>query len=304
MTAAFKAKVIPGQAINSLMGKGKIPMGKTDIARLRQELPDLLTTIPGLKKKTANEWSGPCPFCGGKDRFTVFLDSGRYMCRQCTPKGGDKLDFYCKKENNDMKGLAAKYLSETSFSSTRERHTKDYTYLSADGTPFMEVSRYDKPNGEKRYHPKRSDGKKVAGMKDHIPYNLPEVIKADLVFVPEGEKCCDALKELGLTATTNPGGAGLWQDNLNQYFKDKDVIVLPDNDKPGHEHTKKIIKGITGIAKSIKIINLPGLPKAGDIFDWLEAGGTKDQLLELVEQEAELETGPVACNSISNSYMQ
>ena len=41
-----------------------------------------------LKKATANEYVGMCPFCsGGNDRFHVFVDRGNYWCRQCDVKG-------------------------------------------------------------------------------------------------------------------------------------------------------------------------------------------------------------------------
>ena len=41
-----------------------------------------------LKKKTANEYVGLCPFCNaGEDRFVVFLDRSNYWCRQCDAKG-------------------------------------------------------------------------------------------------------------------------------------------------------------------------------------------------------------------------
>ena len=41
-----------------------------------------------LRKATANEYVGPCPFCNtGNDRFHVFLDRGNYWCRQCDAKG-------------------------------------------------------------------------------------------------------------------------------------------------------------------------------------------------------------------------
>lgn len=29
------------------------------------------------------EWAGPCPFCGGRDRFRVWADLGRWSCRGC-----------------------------------------------------------------------------------------------------------------------------------------------------------------------------------------------------------------------------
>ena len=39
------------------------------------------------KKKTSNEYGGPCPFCGGNDRFIVFAEENKYWCRQCGAKG-------------------------------------------------------------------------------------------------------------------------------------------------------------------------------------------------------------------------
>ena len=49
------------------------------------------------KHKTGGEFCGPCPWCGGKDRFTLFTGQGaeslgRYWCRQCG-KGGDSIQF-------------------------------------------------------------------------------------------------------------------------------------------------------------------------------------------------------------------
>ncbi|RJR47692.1 MAG: toprim domain-containing protein [Desulfobacteraceae bacterium] len=43
-----------------------------------------------LKKKTANEFSCPCPFCGGDDRFCVWPEKNRAQCiRGCGWKGDD-----------------------------------------------------------------------------------------------------------------------------------------------------------------------------------------------------------------------
>lgn len=83
------------------------------IQELKKALVPIPDAVPSLKSKTANELAGPCPWCGGTDRFVVFLDSSRFMCRQCTPKGGDVIDFYCKHEGADIKGLAARYLNSS-----------------------------------------------------------------------------------------------------------------------------------------------------------------------------------------------
>lgn len=57
------------------------------------------------KPKTPGELCGPCPFCGGKDRFTLFTRQGteglgRFWCRQCG-KGGDAIQFL-----RDVEGLS------------------------------------------------------------------------------------------------------------------------------------------------------------------------------------------------------
>ncbi len=48
-----------------------------------------LTTQDGLTptRKGADEFCSPCPACGGRDRFIVHPDAGRYWCRGCGIKG-------------------------------------------------------------------------------------------------------------------------------------------------------------------------------------------------------------------------
>lgn len=39
-----------------------------------------------LHRQSSDEWCGPCPKCGGEDRFIVFVE-GNFWCRQCDYKG-------------------------------------------------------------------------------------------------------------------------------------------------------------------------------------------------------------------------
>ena len=48
--------------------------------------------IAGLKQKTAKEWAGPCPECGGTDRFIVWTEKEGWHCRGCN-KSGDAIEF-------------------------------------------------------------------------------------------------------------------------------------------------------------------------------------------------------------------
>ena len=48
----------------------------------------ILDVIPTpLTRVSPDEWHGPCPKCGGTDRFIVWPKDGRYWCRQCGAKG-------------------------------------------------------------------------------------------------------------------------------------------------------------------------------------------------------------------------
>jgi hypothetical protein len=154
-----------------------------------------------------------------------------------------------------------------------------------------------------RYHPKdfrqrRPDGKggwawDLRGV-ERLLYRLPELVNADPsapVFVCEGEKDVERLRSLGLVATCNPMGAGKWQQRFNGPLRGRHVIVIPDNDDAGRNHARQVAESLNGAAASVTTLELPGLPDKGDVSDWLNKGGTKERLLELV-REARGEAGP------------
>jgi len=119
-----------------------------------------------------------------------------------------------------------------------------------------------------------------------VPYRLPQLLAAaadQWGHVPEGEKDADALAALGLVATTNSGGAGKWREEFSHYFRGRKVAILPDNDAPGQAHAQDVARKLAAYAAEIRIVNLPGLPPAGDVSDWLAQGHTAGDLAALVE---------------------
>jgi hypothetical protein len=117
-----------------------------------------------------------------------------------------------------------------------------------------------------------------------VLYRLPELRAADPaapVFVPEGEKDVDNLRELGLVAVTNPMGAGKWLPIFNAVLRGRHVVVLPDNDDPGQQHARAVASSLATVAASVKVLALDGLSPGGDVSDWLAAGGTAEGLLQL-----------------------
>ena len=155
-----------------------------------------------------------------------------------------------------------------------------YVYKQSDGTNCLRVQRTaDKKFLQSHWNGAAWVSGKPPGPK--IPYRLPDIIDEGTVFVCEGEKCADAVAALSFAATTASEGAGKWTAELNEHFKDKTVYVLADNDVPGAQHARLVASNLHTIADSVRVVLLPGLTDKGDVSDWLAAGGTAEQLLDI-----------------------
>lgn len=176
---------------------------------------------------------------------------------------------------------------------TREPdHT--YRYHDRTGALVYEVVRWDEPGGGKRIAQRRPDGAggwiwNMQGV-DRQLYNLEDVIEAAAlgkrVFVAEGEKAADALTTRGCTATTVTGGAGKpWEARYSEDIEGAHIVVLPDNDNPGRRHAQTVAAAVAPVAASVRVVPLfPHGDDGRDIFDWLEAGGTIEELEALIQQ--------------------
>jgi putative DNA primase/helicase len=161
-----------------------------------------------------------------------------------------------------------------------------YVYKDARGMLYMRVIR---TTGKTFPTQHWRDGKWVNGWPPTvIPYCLPELLAApptEPVWICEGEKDAENVAALGLFATTNPGGAKVWQPELAQWFKNKQLAyILEDNDEAGRTHTRKIQAALTGIVPTIVVVPFPELAEKADVSDWLGAGGNKKLLLARAEQ--------------------
>ena len=47
------------------------------------------------------------------------------------------------------------------------------------------------------------------------------------------------------------------------------MVILPDNDDPGRKHGQKVGRSLEGVAAEVRVLELPGLPKGGDVSDWI-----------------------------------
>jgi RecA-family ATPase/5S rRNA maturation endonuclease (ribonuclease M5) len=162
-----------------------------------------------------------------------------------------------------------------------------YIYKLADGTPYLRVVR----PGFYQSHWSGSTWISGAPKGLKIPYRLPELLAAQHndVLIVEGEKDADNVAALGFTVTTNSGGAGKFTSELAEYFKNKNVYILPDNDEAGADHARQVAVTLRDVARSIHIVKLYGLPTKGDVSDWIEAGGGADQLANILRNAPKYE---------------
>lgn len=192
------------------------------------------------------------------------------------------VDLYAKgmgiPNGEAIKRLAAKFGLNSGKS---RREVAVYNYTDEDGQLLFQVVRYE-PKDFRQRSPDGNGGW-IWNLKDvrRVPYLLPAIMKARDIFIPEGEKDVDNLTAKGITATTCPQGAGNWPADFARYFQRKNVAIIPDNDDPGRKHAAAIARNLHGTAATIKILELPGLPRKGDVSDWLGEGGTAEELLSL-----------------------
>ncbi len=270
----------------------------------------------GAFHPSGSEFRGQCPIHGGKrDSFSVKAEDGLWHCfSECGDIGGDVFAFLSRKDGLDFPdalealarwsgttGPEVPRASSTSAVSpkkvsTAKRIVATYNYTDEEGTLLFQVVRYE----PKDFRQRRPDGKDgwIPDLKGTAPvlYRLPEVIAATLagkpVYICEGEKDVDALAALGLTATTAPMGAKKWKDNYTASLCGAGVIILPDNDADGAAHGRLVADALSGKAKRVRVVALPGLPEKGDVSDWLAAvntasGNAKKDLNELVEETSD-----------------
>lgn len=170
-----------------------------------------------------------------------------------------------------------------------------YDYENLDGTLAYQSLRDEHKNFRLR-RPKpghRDPGEPMAWINNidgvtPLLFKLPEisfaVSRGLRIYVVEGEKDVLTLRNLGLVATTNHGGAGKWGDAHSDQIKGaREVVILPDNDDPGRKHARDVRRAISGKVDRVKILELSGLPPKGDASDWIAQGHTKEELEALAD---------------------
>lgn len=239
--------------------------------------------------RQGKEFAALCPFHDERSpSFTVTPEKGLFFCFGCGAKG-NVIDFVMRYDGIEFPAALDRVASESGVQKPdkpqpkpRAKIVRTYDYIDENGELLYQVCRME----PKDFRQRRPDGDgwswSVKGIRQ-VPYNLPAILAkpAYTIVIAEGEKDADNLTAAGLLATCNSGGAGKWPDELCQWFTNRNVVILPDNDDPGRNHASIVAGKLHRIAASVRVVELPGLPPKGDVSDWLASGGTADQLRAL-----------------------
>lgn len=267
------------------------------------DVKQILAKLDRVKPNGQNQWSAACPAHDDGKTASLSISTGKDNKILLHCHAGCKYEDIAaalgiEKKSNKKTTKTTKRKAGAKKTSSKKSDSDSDSGAAAAKPKIKETYNYTDETGKLLYQGVRMDPKdfrqrapngkggwtwSVKGV-TLVPYNLPAVLKAHEVYIVEGEKDVASLAKLGLTGTCNVGGAGKWQDNYSQRLTGKDVVILPDNDKPGQDHALVVADSLCGVAGSVKILTLPGLPPKGDLTDWVAAGGTAAQLQAMAKQ--------------------
>ena len=181
------------------------------------KIQDLLLKFQGVKQVSENQYMAICPAHDdhspslsiglSKDRKQILLNCfAGCKAEDILNNVGLKLkDMYDNDERNETNTMSKTV----------------YTYYNADGSIAYTKNRFDKADGKKSFSFVRPNGEKGLGDKKPVPYNLPEVIRAQKVYFVEGEKRTRLFRqeELQPRLTAVPGQNGFRNIRITSWVK-------------------------------------------------------------------------------------
>jgi putative DNA primase/helicase len=259
---------------------------RLDIAAVVREL------FPVVEVERGDQVKVNCPFhSDDTPSLSVNTAKGLFNCFGC-PAEGNFFDLYMQVQGCDFKTALhnlegrAGITTGTSRPSTtstktaaapkvKPRKVDTFTYTDDQGRRLYIKERWEPARDGKR--PKEfffnhfdKQGKKQLGYKGlHVLYRLHEIIKADQVFILEGEGKVNLLFSWGLAATClDTGAESKWKASYTPHLVGKDIVIVPDNDKAGEGYLHTVARALHGVARSVRVLRLPGLIEKQDVIDW------------------------------------
>lgn len=138
---------------------------------------------------------------------------------------------------------------------------------------------------------KNTDGKKTSRKKlPAAAYGSIDKIRSTenterKIFYCEGEKDVETLQEMGFLAFT-AGAAEDWEERIAPLTKDRDLIILSDNDSAGFNLSAAVMESCQKLAKSVKIIIPVKDEEKADVSDFFgKHHKTVSQFKQMISDE-------------------
>lgn len=265
---------------------------------------EILVAVGGIAPEKLNGRNGPCPKCGGRDRYqAINPDQGVLHCRKCFSKGnGDGfaalawlLDLDIVKDFPEVCRLTADHLGMIDQGSNSQPRTVDLIgrLASVKSCPRASLIEYGaEVDGNAVAFPvfgpdqkqcstfsiwpaapadsKQAKGLLAKGKPSGLFFPLTDggathfPRAGETWLIVEGVKDAAALHGLDYLAVGMNGDA--LPQKFVSLFQGVDVVIVPDRTTPAEAKARESAARLEGVAKSVKIAALP-LPLDGDRGD-------------------------------------
>ena len=272
---------------------------------LSPETENFLNRLEGVRK-TSTGWVARCPCRNDDNNPSLSVSQGNdgrvlVTCHRAMSCNVDEICTAVDLKVSDLMPSNGKR-EITRFDSTKSEPKKQqptyekpkltfiesYDFTDENSKLLFQKVRYVDENGKKTFSQRKPDGKNgwtySLGDIPKVLYNLPAVLEAKRngvpIWVVEGEKDANTLIDMGIVATTMPGGAGKWLEIHTEALSGAIVEVIADNDEIGIKHAQQVVETLSNAGCSAQAWVCPSTK---DITDHIKAGGNIDELVPLGE---------------------
>jgi CHC2 zinc finger len=271
-------------------------------------------------KWQSGELVGPCPKCGGDDRFSINPAKDVWNCRRCE-KGRDALKLIMHFEGCGFREAVERLTPEFGEAKKKPPKPPVKTNPKRRLVTVLEETKFqfcDPATGESRYCKIRQDGldqfgekfketwfdpKHRGGTKEHpsppLLYRgdrLADLSPGDSVFIVEGENKVERLRALGFAAVSGDDGtSSKWLPAHARLFRGLAVVLWPDSDPVGEKYIHKVAAALLAECPGIdlRIVRPFGPPNGSaeslDVCDWQ---GGPEELQTLIDGAEPYEAPP------------
>ncbi len=285
-----------------------------------EQTQNFLSRLSGVRQ-TGNGWQARCPCREDDNNPSLAIgqgDDGRTLvtCHRamscdvekiCSSVGLKVSDLMppdgkftpSKNSSSPTKTQPTKQQPSAPVATSKPKFVKAYDYTDEHGVLLFQKTRLVDEDGKKTFRQRKPDGQGgwiySLGDTPKVLYNLPAVLDAKSKGIPiwlvEGEKDADTLMEMGIVATTMPGGAGKWLDIHTEALAGGVIEIVADNDDIGKKHAIDVFNELQSVGCDSQLWICPSTK---DITDHIDSGAKIEDLVPFevgadVLQEIEIE---------------